>query len=107
MTLAVRAVTARFRFSDGELVRQVVDAVERGVSLDEEARTIVIHRLKVQDADVGSASSAVHALYTATGSGLAALDAVSAAQHAVGDDWPTVRRDLYRLVREVGWPLGH
>ncbi|MGW2623344.1 hypothetical protein [Micromonospora taraxaci] len=72
------------------------------MSLDEEARSSVIHRLAVQDVDVRSASSAVHALYAATGSGLAALDALNAARHAVGDDWPTVRHDLYRLVREVG-----
>ncbi|MDG4836279.1 hypothetical protein O7631_07100 [Micromonospora sp. WMMD967] len=83
-------------------MRQVVDAVERGASLDEEARLRVIHRLTVQDADVRSASSAVHALYAATGSGLAALDAVSAVRHAVGDDWSTVRHDLYRLVRQAG-----
>ncbi|MGW1449174.1 hypothetical protein ACWCO3_12915 [Micromonospora sp. NPDC002411] len=102
LTLAVRAVTTRFSFSDDELVQQVVDAVERGVTLDEEARSRIIHRLKVQGADVHDFSSAVHALHSATGSGLAALDAVSAARHAVGDDWPTVRHDLYRLVREVG-----
>ncbi|MBB5478385.1 DUF6461 domain-containing protein [Micromonospora parathelypteridis] len=101
LTLALRAVTTRFRFSDEELARQAVEAVERGLTLDQETRSRIAY-LKAHGDDVHACSSAVHALHTAIGSGVDAVDAVGAARHAIVDEWPAVRRDLYRLVRETG-----
>ncbi|PYC73479.1 hypothetical protein C7C45_07420 [Micromonospora arborensis] len=101
LALALRAVTKRFRFSDDDLVRRAVEAVERGLTLDEDARSRIVY-LKAHGADVRACSSAVHALYAAIGNGVAAVDAMGAARHAVVDEWPALRRDLYRLVRETG-----
>ncbi|MFI5924937.1 hypothetical protein ACIA3K_03035 [Micromonospora sp. NPDC051543] len=44
----------------------------------------------------------MHALHAALGAGMAGVDALGAARHALGDGWPAVRQDLYRLVRETG-----
>ncbi|MFG1867820.1 DUF6461 domain-containing protein [Micromonospora arborensis] len=101
LALALRAVTTRFRFNDDDLARQAVKAVERGLTLDAETRLRIAH-LKAQGTDVHASSSAVHALYTATSNGVAAVDAVGAARHAIVDEWPALRRDLYHLVRETG-----
>lgn len=98
---ALRAVAARHRFSDDDLARQAVEAVERGRTLDEETRSRVIH-LKAHGVDGQAGASAVHALYTGTGGGVAAVDAVNAARYAIPDEWPALRRDLYRLLREAG-----
>ncbi|MET8525594.1 DUF6461 domain-containing protein [Micromonospora sp. NPDC005172] len=98
LTLAVRAVTARFRFSDDDLARQAVEAVERGLTVDEETRWRIV-RLTAQHGDVRVGADAVHALHTALGEGMAAVDAVGAARHALADGWPAVRQDLYRLIR--------
>ncbi|MDG4805588.1 DUF6461 domain-containing protein [Micromonospora sp. WMMD1120] len=100
LALAVRAVTARFRFSDDDLVGQAVEAVERGLTVDEETRWRVV-RLTAQGADVRACADAVHALHAALGAGVAAVDAVGAARHALTEHWPAVRRDLFRLVREA------
>ncbi|MFG1916233.1 hypothetical protein [Micromonospora sp. NPDC048898] len=99
LALAVRAVTTRFTFGDDDLARQAVEAVERGLTLDEETRLRIGH-LRAGGADVPGCSSAVHALYAATGKGVAAVEALNAVRYAVADDWPVLRRDLYRLVRE-------
>ncbi|MFG2052040.1 hypothetical protein ACGFIW_32005 [Micromonospora sp. NPDC048935] len=99
LALAVRAVTTRFRFGDDELVRQAVEAVERGLTLAEETRSRIGH-LRAQGTDLRTCSSAVHALYAATGKGVAAVEALNAVRYAVADDWPVLRRELYRLVRE-------
>ncbi|MGV9215129.1 DUF6461 domain-containing protein [Micromonospora sp. RB23] len=101
VALAVRAVTTRFRFSDDELARRAVEAVERGLTVDEETRWRIA-RLRAQGDDVRPCADAVHALHAALGAGMAAVDALGAARHALGDRWPAVRQDLHRLVREPG-----
>ncbi|MEK8108779.1 hypothetical protein NKG94_35480 [Micromonospora sp. M12] len=68
LALAVRAVTTRFSFSDDDLVRRAVEAVEEGLSLDEETRSRIV-RLRAHGADVRACSSAVHALHAAIGAG--------------------------------------
>ncbi|MEV1013486.1 DUF6461 domain-containing protein [Micromonospora sp. NPDC049801] len=98
---AVRAVTMRLRFSDDELARQAIDAVERGLTVDEETRWRIV-RLTAQGGDVRAGADAVHALHAALGAGMAGVDALGAARHALGEEWPAVRQDLYRLVRETG-----
>lgn len=102
LALAARAVTTRFRFSDEDLARQVVEAVEQGLTLDEETRWRII-RLTARGADGQACVDAVHALYAAAaGTGAAVVDAVGAARYPLVDEWPAVRRELYRLVRQAG-----
>ncbi|WP_406103750.1 DUF6461 domain-containing protein [Micromonospora globbae] len=101
LALALRAVAARHRFSDDDLARQAVEAVERGLTLDEETRSRVIH-LKAHGVDGQAGASAVDALYTGTGDGVAAVDALNAARYAIPDEWPALRRDLHRLLRGAG-----
>lgn len=101
VALAVRAVTARFRFGDDDLARQAVEAVERGLTVDEETRWRIA-RLTTPGGDARAGADAVHALHVALGEGVATIEAVGAARHALGDEWQAVRRDLYRLLRETG-----
>ncbi|MEV0427523.1 hypothetical protein [Micromonospora sp. NPDC050495] len=101
LALAVRAVTTRFRFSDDALARQVVEAVEQGLTLDGETRSRIL-RLTAQGADDRACTDAVYALYAAMGKGMSMVDAVGAARYPIVDEWPVLRRELYRLVRETG-----
>ncbi|KKK05540.1 DUF6461 domain-containing protein [Micromonospora sp. HK10] len=100
LALAVRAVTTRFSFSDDNLARQVVEAVEQGLTVDEETRSRII-RLTAHGAEDRAGTDAVHALYAAV-AGAAVVDAVGAARYPLVDEWPAVRRELYRLVRQAG-----
>lgn len=102
LTLVARALVDRFTFGDPEAVAAAVDAIERGVPLDQEMHTRLFRSQATCDSD--GARSAVHGLFAGTTASdrrhvAEPLDLFDSAAYAVPDDWPRLRQAIDGLLR--------
>lgn len=106
----LRWLSIRFTLSDEEAAAKAMDAVERGVSLDDELHTRVFRLHASAATPVGEVATAEssstnprmvgQAFYQAVaGQHTDPLDALAAARSALPGQWPQLRRELLDLIR--------